>query len=583
MPHTDAAFDKLFDEPSMNSSPGPLDPGYDWPAAEPFNALRSAKPFPLYGLPPTIQLAVTETQSLTQAPIEMVVASALSAASLAAQGHADVARDAELVGPIGIYTITVGASGERKSAIDAKQWRGCREASDFIHEQRQQEIAVAEANKAIWQARCEEIQRELNAVRKGQNLSPSWVAAFHAAQAHIPGTPPAGAPSRTVAIAFLEATLRDHYKNKPALPKSADLLHADDTAEALADSLAGGWPVAALAESEGGVVFGGIAMHKEHVMRTFASWNVLWDGGRLTQKRTSVETRRVRDVRMTINLMVQPNILERVLNDNAGLIRDIGLQSRFLFCYPASTMGRRQYQPPVQTPQAIIDFNNRCYSLLVSVPLSHPVTSAGSPDTTRVKPPVLPLSLKAHQLWVAYYDRIERELVGQFDDVKDVASKAAEQAARLAAIFWVFENNRGPVPGDEIDEPTAISATLVAAWFLRETQRVLQAFKRSEAERRAEDLVAWLLARGQPWILASEILHSGPVGTRKRGDRDLALGVLRDRGLAETGKDAAGKRVVVLNPDLLAPVCGAMKSQKSQGRWMDWARGGEEEINDYDI
>jgi hypothetical protein len=328
------------------------------------------------------------------------------------------------------------------------------------------------------------------------------------------------------------------------------LLHADDTSEALAQSLAGGWPIAALAEAEGGLVFGGIAMQKERIMQTFASWNVLWDGGRITHKRTSVESRRVRDVRVTINLMIQPTILARILNDNAGLIRDIGLQSRILFCCPASTMGTRQYRLPTQTPRAITDFNSRCNSLLVSVPLPHPLTASGAIDTTRVKPPVLRLSQAAHRQWVAYYNQIEKELVGQFDDVKDVASKAAEQAARLAAIFWVFENNRGPVAGDEISEAIVLSAIAVAAWFLRETQRVLQAFSRSEDERRAEELLAWLLARHQPQILANEILHLGPLGTRKRGAREVALAVLRARGLAATDQDSAGRRIVVLNPSL---------------------------------
>jgi putative DNA primase/helicase len=363
MSDADAAFDALLGEQAGASGPRPMDPDYDWPEAEPFSAVKPAKPFPLVALPPIIRLAVVEAQSLTQAPVEMVIASALSAASLAAQGHADVARDAALVGPIGVYTLTVGLSGERKSAVDGKLWSGCREAADFIHERRQVEISLAEANMAVWQGKCDAIERELKAVLGGKPPSAWWVKAFHAAQSQVPGTPPPG-PSPHSIINFLEAELLAHHKNKPVVPKPADLLHADDTPEALAVSLAGGWPVAALAESEGGVVFGGIAMHKERIMQSFASWNVLWDGGRLTHKRATVESRRVREVRMTINLMVQPNILERVLNDNAGLIRDIGLQSRFLLTYPPSTMGRRQYQAPGMTQQAIIDFNRRCYTLL---------------------------------------------------------------------------------------------------------------------------------------------------------------------------------------------------------------------------
>ena len=551
MPDVSAVFEQLFNEPSTNSAPGALDANYDWPEAEPFNAIRPAKPFPTHGLPPTIRHAVIETQLLTQAPIEMVVASALSAASLAAQGHANVERDAELVGPIGIYSVTVGQSGERKSAIDSKLWAGCRDAADIIRDLREREIALAQARIKIWEGRRDAIQKELSQVMKGQRPSPAWVTAFHTALGQIPGAPPVGPPLQQAMITFLEGELAAHYISKPTVPKSADLLHADDTAEALTESLAAGWPLAALAESEGGIVFGGIAMNKERVMQMFALWNVLWDGGRVIQKRTSVESRRVRDVRITVNLMVQPNILERILNDNAGLLRTIGLQSRFLLSYPASTMGTRLYQPPAQTPQAIIAFNGRCYNLLVSLPLQHPNMADGAWDTTRVKPPILPLSMAAHQRWVAYYNRIESELMGQFDDVKDVASKAAEQAARLAAIFWVFENNRAPTSGDEISEDTMLCAVVVAAWFLRETQRVLQAFSRNEGERGAEELFGWLFARGRPWVLATEILHRGPPATRKRGDRDLALAVLADRGLVATDTNSDGKRVVVMNPSLL--------------------------------
>jgi hypothetical protein len=111
MPDTNAAFDELFNAAaSAETSAGPLHPDYGWPEAEPFNTIRPAKPFPLHALPPTIRSAVTETQLLTQAPVEIVVASAISAASLAAQGHANVGRDSDLVGPIGIYSISIAVS-----------------------------------------------------------------------------------------------------------------------------------------------------------------------------------------------------------------------------------------------------------------------------------------------------------------------------------------------------------------------------------------------------------------------------------------------------------------------------------------
>ncbi|MBV8094853.1 MAG: DUF3987 domain-containing protein [Acetobacteraceae bacterium] len=321
----------------------------------------------------------------------MVAASALSAASLAAQGHADVARDSALVGPIGIYVISVAHSGERKTAVDKKLWAGVRRAREVIYQMREQQIALVHPRMAIWEKRREAIESALKQALKGNSPGNSWIGLFQAAQQAIPGNPRAGQPTPAMMAAFLEAELIAHYATKPLMPEPADLLHSDDTSEALAKSLAGGWPVAAISESEGGVIFGGIAMHKERVMRTFSFWNVLWDASEHIQKRTSVDTRRVQDVRVTINLMVQPAVLGRVLNDNNGLIRDIGLQARFMFFWPASVMGSRPYQLPTQTQPALDAFNTRCYDLLVNVPLQNPELPNGTLDTTKVKPPVLPL------------------------------------------------------------------------------------------------------------------------------------------------------------------------------------------------
>ena len=108
-----------------------------------------------------------------------------------------------------------------------------------------------------------------------------------------------------------------------------------------------------------------------------------------------------------------------------------------------------------------------------------------------------------------YYNKVEQGLVGKFDDVKDVASKAAEQAARLAGIFWVFTHKRAPMPGDEVDTGTMFSAVQVAAWSLTETQRVLRSFSKAPEEARAEELLNWLLKQPNKPISVREILRLG--------------------------------------------------------------------------
>jgi putative DNA primase/helicase len=62
-----------------------------------------------------------------------------------------------------------------------------------------------------------------------------------------------------------------------------------------------------------------------------------------------------------------------------------------------------------------------------------------------LQPAELALSPPAHAAWVQAHDRIERALAsgGELSDIRDVAAKAAENIARLAALFHVLAH--GPV------------------------------------------------------------------------------------------------------------------------------------------
>ena len=88
------------------------------PRPEPLIGQIGRTPYPVDALPMAIRRAVEEVQACVQAPVEMVASSALATASLAAQALADVRRNRTLIGPIGLYFLTVAESGERKSTVD---------------------------------------------------------------------------------------------------------------------------------------------------------------------------------------------------------------------------------------------------------------------------------------------------------------------------------------------------------------------------------------------------------------------------------------------------------------------------------
>ena len=82
---------------------------------------------------------------------------------------------------------------------------------------------------------------------------------------------------------------------------------------------------------------------------------------------------------------------------------------------------------------------------------------------------MLDLSLLARVEWVGFHDEVEYELGarGKFRGMRDVAAKAAESVARLAALFHALEHGAaGTIRAKEI-----AAAGRIVAWHLTERGR----------------------------------------------------------------------------------------------------------------
>ena len=62
-----------------------------------------------------------------------------------------------------------------------------------------------------------------------------------------------------------------------------------------------------------------------------------------------------------------------------------------------------------------------------------------------LNPQIVRLSAQASAAWVDFHNAVEAELAsgGELYDVRDVASKSADNAARLAALFQAFDQGFG--------------------------------------------------------------------------------------------------------------------------------------------
>ena len=380
--------------------------------------------YPLAALPAGIRDAVEEAQAAVQAPSEMVASSALAVASLAAQHLADVRRSSALIGPVGLYFLTVAESGDRKSTVDRLFGRSIREFQDSQRDAAKSSLANHAADLAAWQAERDATDNKLNSDAKaGKRLD-----------GH-------------------RADLADIEARKPESPRIPRLLYQDVTSEKLSKALATEWPSAGIFSSEGGAVLGGHSMGKDALTRNLALFNTLWDGGSLEVDRATGPSYAVRGARMTVSLQVQPTVLSDFLDRDRGLSRGSGFLARFLISQPASLQGRREYREAGPMP-ALEAFSVRIAELLADMPQI-------DGDRGMVLP-LLDFSPEAKAAWVEAYDEIERQLAtdGDFASIRDSASKAADNIARLAAVLHIYEHGvQGPIGRSVVEAETAGQAT----------------------------------------------------------------------------------------------------------------------------
>lgn len=486
-----------------------------WP--DPLSLISKAEPepYPLDALPPTVRLAVEEVQSFTKAPFALVTSSALAALSLAIQAHFDVIRAVKLFGPVGLFLLTIADSGERKSTCDGFFMTAIKE-----YQQRQAELAKPTifdycADLATWEAKR---LATIDVIRQ--------------------------ATKNEKATVEKEATLLKLESNKPKAPRIPMLLRGDETPENLAWVLSHEWPSGGVVSAEAGIIFGAHGMGKDSIMRNLALLNILWDGGTLSIGRRTSDSFTVRGARLTVALQIQEATLRSFFDRSGGLARGTGFLSRFLIACPESTQGSRFFTDPPENWPALEKFNLRISELLDQPALLD--------DEGALTPSFISFTPEAKAAWVSFHDTVEIDLAsgGKFYDVRDVASKTADNAARLATLFQVFENGTEGAIGLE-----AINgACKIAGWHLNEARRFFGEFSLPMELANSARLDRWLVeycGRKQTLIVPRRKVQRNitPVCLRSKAALDEALSELCDAGRVRLVQNG-NRKEIHLNPAL---------------------------------
>jgi hypothetical protein len=486
----------------------PLETEINWPQPIPLiHEYEQSLPYPAQCLPILVREAVMAYHQYGKQPLSLIACSALSTVSLSCQSLANVARDRLLISPISLYFLLIAESGERKSSVDHAFSQAIRQWEQKVRKKLAPRVQLAKTLHQSWFA---EKMGILSQIRRntlsGEN------------------------------IASLETQHIEIMSREPVAPLLPELFFEDVTQEALALQLAEGWPSASLWSDEGALVLNSHSMQNNNA-KFVALLNRLWDGKPFTSHRKTSKNLTVANRRLTVSLMLQPIILQQMLSKSDGVNRQSGFMARSLMAFPDSSMGERFYQEPPESQEALLNFHQRIIecldeSLTLDINGCHEI-------------PILDFSNPAKAAWISFFNEVEADLSDKWYSIKDFASKAAENTARLSALFHLFSGKDGQISREVMEQ-----AIEIIRWHLCETRRIFYAKPKSNLHVDTIKLLSWITEKGFTTTTPRFLQQYSPLREKQR--RDKAIQMLMDHHyLREIKID--GKIALLINPRMAYP------------------------------
>ena len=468
------------------ASPVPLPPA-DKPS-EPIerglpklSAKSHVDPFPTHLLGPVLQKAAEAIAYRVQSVPDIAAQSVLSGAALAVCPHYNVLLPYGAVKPTSLFLMTVGRSGDKKTAADSEamvpvgQW--------------ERELRLRwKAEKPRYDAAMDRWEKEQ---KKNANLAE--------------GLPPFP------------------VNPEPKMPTIPVVRCDDPTAEGLRDAFINGSRVLGLYGDEGGKFLGGHSMREEQRLNCIGVLSTMWDGSEIRKMRAGNEVASTGGYRLAAHLMMQEAIAEKFLAN--PLYQEQGILARFLVTWPdlESMDGYRFHQEADPNYDEIMrPYWDQAYRLLS--------TQLPENQWGELSPIVIPFSAGAKALWVKYKNESQPWLrsKGKWKPIRAFGEKALEHAARLAVVLQQFNDCRLELSAEYFEAGWQL--VLFYASQLLATQGIV---KDPEMDK-AHMLYRWLEEKHEGDVVDSRtIRRNGPGPCRDKKALDQIVGVLVEYGLLE--------------------------------------------------
>ena len=221
-----------------------------------------------------------------------------------------------------------------------------------------------------------------------------------------------------------------------------------------------------------------------------------------------------------MHLMVQPAVARAFMAD--PLAADTGFLPRFLMCEPPSAIGTRMQTNARRDDVALGAFGARLRAILdTPIPMD--------PGTRELQPRILGLAPYARTLLASFADATEAAQAdgGDLAHITGTASKAAEQAARIAGVLTLWRD----LEAQHVNPSDMADAITLTQFYLSEASRLANAATVSAEIDKAESLRKWLLESWlHPEIMVRDVVRLGPNALRESPKARAALGILERHG-----------------------------------------------------
>lgn len=442
-----------------------------------FRELAASSKYPIESLGEILHPSVSVLHEAIQAPVALIGQSLLAAVSLAVQGHANVQIDNRTY-PTSLYLLTIGASGERKSAVD-------REAL-FAHREYEYQRQV-------------EYKQHLGSYLNAKQI-------YEAQQKIIVNSPKTNRSEKEQLILQLGPA--------PVAPFSQDLLIEEPTYEGLVKVLQMGRPSVGLFSDEGGRMIGGHGMSNDNLLKTITGLSGLWDGTPISRARAGEGTVKLYGKRLALHLMVQPGVANLLLGNST--IADQGLLARCLISFPESTVGARRYKAvDLRSNPAM----KKYWDVVKSI-LCRPLPMASDKNELFVR--TILLAHDAHNAWVEFHNEVESQMSndGKYFPIRGFASKAAEQAIRISGVLTLLKDLDAKV----VSKQQMQDSIELVRYYLSEFLRLNGVSALNPDLLLAKRLLEWCQAYNEVYL--SQIYQYGPHGVREKSTAKRIAGIL---------------------------------------------------------